>query len=90
MTVPKEYREALKLQTGAPVTVLRVGNGLILMPEQTRFQKLCDSLAAALEGAGISETHLQSTLAESRRRVVTRRYPKLLSDDEPKLKRRKR
>ncbi len=90
MTVPKEYREALKLQTGAPVAVLRVGDGLILMPEQTRFQKLCDSLAAALEGAGISETHLQSTLAEARRRVVTRRYPKLLSDEKPKLKRKKK
>jgi len=84
MTVPKEYREAMGLQTGAPVAVLRVGEGLILMPEQARFQHLCDSLASALEGAGITEADLQSTLEESRRRVVARRYPKLLGKAQPK------
>ncbi len=84
MTVPKEYREAMGLQTGAPVAVLRVGDGLILMPEQARFQHLCDSLAAALEGAGIGEADLQSTLEESRRRVVARHYPKLLGEGQSK------
>jgi bifunctional DNA-binding transcriptional regulator/antitoxin component of YhaV-PrlF toxin-antitoxin module len=77
MTLPKEYREALKLETGAPVTVLRIGDGLFLMPEQKRFEQLCDSLATRLENAGITEAALQATLPETRRQLMQRRYPKL-------------
>lgn len=80
MTLPKEYRDALKLEAGAPVTVLRVGDGLILMPEQNRFELLCDSLASHLENAGITETALQSTLPETRRQIMERRYPKLFAE----------
>jgi len=80
MTLPKEYRDALKLESGAPVTVLRLGDGLILMPEQNRFELLCDSLAARLENAGITETALQSTLPETRRQIMERRYPKLFAE----------
>lgn len=79
MTLPKEYRDAVKLETGAPVTVLRVGDGLILMPEQKRFEQLCDSLAARLENAGITEAVLQATLPEIREQLARRRYPKLFA-----------
>lgn len=90
MTVPKEYREALGLETGAPVTVLRVGDGLILMPEQARFQHLCDALASAFEGVAVTEAALQSTLDESRRQVVRRRYPNLIGEGEAKVKGKRR
>lgn len=82
LTVPKEYRETLGLETGAPVAVLRVGDGLVLMPEQRRFQHLCDRIADALEGVGITEGALQATLPEARRRVAARHYPKLMSGEE--------
>jgi len=36
LTVPKEFRQDLGLETGAPVAVLRLGDGLILVPEQRR------------------------------------------------------
>jgi len=36
-TVPKQFREDLGLATGAPFAVLRLGDGLILLPEQRRF-----------------------------------------------------
>lgn len=79
MTLPKEYRDALKLETGAPLTVLRIGDGLILMPEQTRFDELCDSIASRLEHAGITDAAMQSTLPEVREDLMSRRYPKLLA-----------
>lgn len=82
LTIPKEYRETLGLETGAPVAVLRVGDGLILMPEQRRFQSLCDRIAATLAGAGITEGDLQATLPDARRRVTARHYPKLMSGDD--------
>lgn len=90
MTLPKEYRDALKLETGAPVSVLRVGDGLILMPEQKRFEQLCDSLAARLENAGITEAALQTTLPETRRQIMERRYPKLFAGKAAKARGKKR
>lgn len=90
MTLPKEYRDALKLETGAPVTVLRFGDGLILMPEQKRFEQLCDSFAARLENAGITEATLQETLPETRRQIMQRRYPKLFGGKATKARGKKR
>ena len=80
LTLPKEYRDAIRLEPGAPVAVLRVGDALILMPEQVRFNALCDSISFALEGVNITEADLQETLPEARRRVFARRYPKLASE----------
>src|SRR5713101_3473693 len=79
MTLPKEYRDALKLESGAPLTVLRIGDGLILMPEQKRFEQLCDSIAARLENAGITEAALQETLPQVREQLMKQRYPKLFA-----------
>ena len=80
MTLPKEYRDALHLEAGAPVTLLRLGDGLLLIPEQDRFEKLCGSLTARLENAGITETALQATLPEVREEQTRRRYPKLFNE----------
>jgi AbrB family looped-hinge helix DNA binding protein len=88
MTLPKEYREALKLETGAPLTVLRIGDGLILVPEQKRFEQLCDSIAARLENAGITEAALQATLPEVREQLMRRRYPKLFANEKPQTTRK--
>jgi AbrB family looped-hinge helix DNA binding protein len=79
MTLPKEYRDALKLETGAPLTVLRIGDGLILIPEQKRFDELCDAIATRLENAGVHDAALQATLPEVREQLAKRRYPGLLS-----------
>jgi AbrB family looped-hinge helix DNA binding protein len=90
LTVPKEYRDEMGLETGAPMTVLRVGDGLILMPEQARFRALCEAIGSALEGGGISESALQATLPEARQRVFARRYPRLTGEKAPARKTRRR
>jgi len=61
------------------MTVLRIGDGIILMPEQKRFDRLCDSIAARLEGAGVSEAELQATLPDVREELSRRRYPGLFA-----------
>ena len=58
--------------------MLRIGRGLILMPEQSRFERLCDQISAMLEGVGLTESDLQKTLPEARRRVFARQYPNLV------------
>ena len=77
ITVPKEYREALALQPGTPMSLLRLGSGLVLIPEQARFRELCDRLAHTFASHGIEVQELLSTLPETRKRVVARHYPAL-------------
>src|SRR5437763_167919 len=77
LTIPKQYRDELGLDTGAPVAVLRIGEGLMLIPEQNRFRALCESIASVLEHRQISPADLLETLPEARQRVFVRRYPEL-------------
>jgi AbrB family looped-hinge helix DNA binding protein len=76
LTVPKQFREDLGLGNGAPFAVLRLGDGLILLPEQRRFEQLCEQVSANLTGAGLASDDLLATLPEARNRVYARRYGK--------------
>lgn len=76
LTVPKQFREDLGLGTGAPFAVLRLGDGLVLLPEQQRFNHLCDQVSSALTGLGLTVDSIQSTLPATRQRVFARRYGK--------------
>ena len=77
LTIPKQYRDELGLATGAPVAVLRIGEGLMLIPEQNRFRILCESIASVLEQRQLSPADLLETLPEARQSVFVRRYPEL-------------
>jgi len=74
LTVPKQFREELGLGNGAPFAVLRLGDGLILLPEQKRFDQLCAKISSTLTGAGITPKALLATLPETRQRIFERRY----------------
>ena len=54
---------------------------LIVNREQKRFELICDSIAARLEKAGITEAMLQATLPEVREQLMRRRYPELFADE---------
>ena len=62
LTVPKQFREDLGLGSGAPFAVLRLGDGLILLPEQQRFEQLCEKVSASLASAGLTPDDLLTTL----------------------------
>jgi AbrB family looped-hinge helix DNA binding protein len=74
LTVPKQFREDLGLGTGAPFAVLRLGDGLLLLPEQRRFEQLCAEVSLALMTAGLEPRDLLATLGEARKRVYAKRY----------------
>jgi AbrB family looped-hinge helix DNA binding protein len=76
LTVPKQFREDLGLTDGAPFAVLRLGDGLILLPEQQRFEQLCQKVSSNLTTAGLTRGDLLATLPEARSRVYARYYPK--------------
>jgi bifunctional DNA-binding transcriptional regulator/antitoxin component of YhaV-PrlF toxin-antitoxin module len=89
ITLPKAYRDAVALDTGAPITVLQVGSGLLLIPEDTRFRDLCDRIATTFARHGIAVQEIVATLPAARARVVARHYPHL-TPQEPPHPRRKR
>jgi AbrB family looped-hinge helix DNA binding protein len=76
LTVPKQFREDLGLGNGSPFAVLRLGDGLILVPEQQRFEQLCEQVSSSLTTAGLKPQGLLRTLPEARDRVYARRYGK--------------
>lgn len=74
ITVPKSFRQAFQLETGAPFAVLRLGAGLILLPEQRHFDELCGRISSVLAGSGIQLEDLLATLPKARRRLYKHRY----------------
>ncbi len=74
LTIPKQFREDLELGTGAPFAVLRLGDGLILLPQQQRFEHLCERISSVLSSAGITPAAMLATLPQARERVFERRY----------------
>ena len=76
LTVPKQFRDQIGLDTGAPVAVLRLGDGLLLLPEQRRFEQLCARISAALEEAGKTPNDLLATLPDVRESLYARNYSK--------------
>jgi|SRR5882724_11062153 len=90
LTIPKLCRDELGLDAGAPVAVLRIGEGLMLIPEQNRFRILCESIASVLERRQLAPADLLDTLPAARRRVFSRRYPELAESEPGGTRRRKR
>ena len=78
ITLPKAYRDTVALEVGAPITVLQLGSGLLLIPENTRFRALCDQIATTFARHGVEADDLLATLPEARERVVARHYPQLI------------
>lgn len=77
ITVPKTYRKAFGLEVGTPISVLRLGSGLVLLPEQVRFGQLCDRVARTFGSHGIEVRDILKTLPATRERVFARHYPEL-------------
>ena len=87
--IPKQYRDDLGLGAGASVAVLRVGEGLMLIPEQNRFRVLCESIASVFERRQLTPTDLLDTLPEARQRVFARRYSELAGQERGERRRSK-
>jgi AbrB family looped-hinge helix DNA binding protein len=83
LTVPKQFRADLGLGTGSPFAVLRLGDGLVLLPEQQRFEQLCDEVSSVLGGLGKTPKALLATLPEARERIYARRYRKASRSKKP-------
>jgi bifunctional DNA-binding transcriptional regulator/antitoxin component of YhaV-PrlF toxin-antitoxin module len=89
ITLPKAYRDAVALDPGAPITVLQVGSGLLLIPEAPRFRTLCERIATTLARHGTEAQDLLATLPEARQRVFARHYSQLAAPERPRPRRKR-
>lgn len=87
LTVPKQYREDLGLETGAPFAVLRMGNGLFLIPEQQRMDRLCEEIGGVFIAAGATADSLLKTLPAMREQIFEEHYGALPAIRKPASRR---
>ena len=77
LVLPKEFRDEQGLESGSPISILQIGNSLLLLPEMSKFNALCDSIENTLTAAGVTSEDVLDTLPETREEVFAELYPKL-------------
>lgn len=82
LVLPKNFRDEEGLTAGSPIAILRFGNGLLLLPEVQRFEKLCESMQQTLADEGLTSQDLLDGLPRARREVFRKLYPDLAADEE--------
>lgn len=80
MVLPKEYRTEQNLEAGSPITLLAIGNSLLLLPEINKFNRLCERIEETLTANSITEKQLLETLPDTRREIYAELYPNLPDD----------
>ena len=76
MVLPKEYREEQRLEAGSPLAALKIGNGLLLLPEMEKFNALCGSIEKVLAQRNLTAEDFLDTLEETRNELFEEMYPK--------------
>lgn len=78
-TIPQKIRELLSIEEGDSLTVLMVGDAILLTPKTIRTQGLAEKIADMLDADGISLADLLQDLPQIRADIYQERYnnPKL-------------
>src|SRR5437870_4484989 len=82
LSIPAEYRDELGLVPGASVTLVRVGDSLLVIPDNTELENAFDRLADFFERVGVGEQELMTELASIRQQEFSRRFPGIAGDGE--------
>lgn len=74
VTIPRRLRESLAIEDGDTLTVLPVGETLVLVPRQLRTPELIDRLAEVLDESGMTLNDLLADLPRIRETIYRERY----------------
>lgn len=75
MVLPKEYRDEQKLQAGSDLAALKIGNGLLLLPQMEKFNALCGSIERVLTKNDLTSDDFLETLSGTRNELFNETYP---------------
>jgi bifunctional DNA-binding transcriptional regulator/antitoxin component of YhaV-PrlF toxin-antitoxin module len=81
MSIAKPIRDAFNLSAGATVAWVKVGGGLMIIPQDEHLARVMEDAASALERAGITVEDLLAGLDEARDEVVTEQYGAAFMDE---------
>lgn len=84
IVLPKGFREEQNLNAGSPITILKFGNGLLLIPEEKRFEKICASIERTMFNSGITAEDILEGLPQARNEVFAELYPELAREEADK------
>ena len=73
ITMPQAVRESLAVADGDILTLLQVGDVILLTPKQPQVPQLADKIAALMEQEGVSLADLLAGLAEEREALQRKR-----------------
>lgn len=76
VTIPQEYRDALDLDEDSPLTIVRVGDSLLLTPKRLHVDRLSQQAHALQQQAGISLESILKDLDAQRRQFRRGRHGK--------------
>src|SRR2546429_4150306 len=72
--VPDEYTEDLHLEPGTKVTLLRLGEGLLVIPESPALTRLSRTVREAMKRSRTTRQKVLDGLGKSRQAVYQGRY----------------
>ena len=75
--LPKEYCTAQNLEAGSLITILSIGNCLMLLPERKKFSRQIKKIEKTLVRLSVTEKQIVETLPETRREIFEELYPNL-------------
>ena len=70
----KSVRQALRLHAGSAVAYVKVGDALLLIPQDAHLAQLMEAATAAFERAGISVDEVLAELPQIREEIGTAHY----------------
>jgi bifunctional DNA-binding transcriptional regulator/antitoxin component of YhaV-PrlF toxin-antitoxin module len=81
MHIAKPVREAFDLRAGSTVAWVKVGGGLMIIPQDEHLTRIMGDAASALDRAGITVEDLLAGLDEARAEVVAEYYGAAFMDE---------
>jgi bifunctional DNA-binding transcriptional regulator/antitoxin component of YhaV-PrlF toxin-antitoxin module len=78
VTVPVEFRKDVSLGKGGKLVSVRMGDALVLVPQDSLLESISLRLQEAMKASGVTVEDLKAGLHEQRAEIVKERYGHLL------------
>jgi bifunctional DNA-binding transcriptional regulator/antitoxin component of YhaV-PrlF toxin-antitoxin module len=78
ITVPVEFRKDVSLGKGGKLVSVRMGDALVLVPQDALLESISLRLQEAMKTSGVTVEELKSGLLEQRAEIVKERYGHLI------------